>query len=244
MTGRLLSIAGLVFCAGTLLVLGAWAGNHLAPESAPAARGAAYAGIRGCIDCHGDPDNRLPDANDQACSDVISESWHPDYSVNCADVLSYFEVIRLQRNFESRVENGENNSLIAGEALAREYHCFQCHGSLGQGGFANARSLKGYVPGYFGNDFRALTRNGDPKSVGQWIRHGRDSAIVERPFTGKIAEFFFEREEVSMPKYRSLQPDQIETLTAYVIALNEFGPMTAEVVRSYGAATMRRSEEK
>ena len=244
MTEKLLAISVLVLSAGMIIVFGGWVANHLAPESAPAARGAAYAGVQRCIDCHGDPDNLLLDANDQACSDVNSASWHPDYSVNCGDVLSYFEVIRLQRNFESRIEDGENNLLIAGEALAREYHCFQCHGPLGQGGFANAKSLKGYVPGYFGDDFRALTKNGDPNSVALWIRHGRDSAIVDNLFTGKIAEYFFEREAVSMPSYQSLPPDQIKTLTEYVLALNEFGPMTAEIVRSYGAATVSRAEEK
>ena len=244
MSGRLPAVFIMVFSGCTVLVLGAWAGYHLAPESAPAARGAAYARGRACLDCHGDPGNQALDASDNACSDVNSTSWHPDYSVDCADVLSYFEVIRLQRNFERRLAKGSKSLLITGEALAREFHCFQCHGSLGQGGFANARSLKGYVPGYFGDDFRKLTRDGDPRSVSQWIRNGRDSTIVDEPFTGKIAEYFFEREEVSMPSYQSLRPDQIETLTAYVIALNEFGPMTAEAVRSYGIATTRHTEEK
>jgi len=243
MNGRLLAVFTLVICVGMVFVLGAWARHHLARESTPVARGAAYAGVRGCIDCHGDPDKPLLDANNEACSDVNNQGWHPDYSVDCADVLSYFEVVRLRRNFDGRVEDGKGGLLIDGEALARDYHCFQCHGSLGQGGFANAKSLKGYVPGYFGNDFRVLTRSADPESVRQWIMHGLDSSIVEKPITGKIAEVFFEREEVSMPSYRSLPPEELDTLVNYVIAINEFGPMTADVVRSYGAATMRRPKE-
>ncbi len=243
MNGRLLTVFILVICVGIVFALGVWARPHLAPESAPVARGAAYAGIRGCVDCHGYPDKPLLDANDEACSDVNNQSAHPDYSVDCSDVLSYFEVVRLRRSFDSRVEDGKGGLLINGEALAREYHCFQCHGPLGQGGFANAKSLKGYVPGYFGNDFRALTRSADLDSVRQWIMNGLDSSIVEKPFTGKIAEFFFEREEVSMPSYRSLPPEELETLANYVIAINKFGPMSADVVRSYGAATMHSAKE-
>ena len=40
-----------------------------------------------------------------------------------------------------------------GPYLARKYGCFECHGPLGQGGFSNPGSLKGYVPGFFGRDF-------------------------------------------------------------------------------------------
>jgi hypothetical protein len=90
------------------------------------------------------------------------------------------------------------------------------------------------VPGYFGADFKTLTRNADPASVREWIMHGMDSEILERPVIGRIAGFFFRRQAVSMPSYKSLEPEEVEILVNYVIALNEFGPMTAEIVRSYG----------
>jgi hypothetical protein len=157
--------------------------------------------------------------------------------VACADVLAYFETVRLRRSFDDRARFNMDNPLFAGEHLARQYHCFNCHGHLGQGGFKNSKSLKGYVPGYFGSDFKVLTRNADPESVRMWIMHGMDSAILESPVSGRIAAFFFDRQAVGMPSYKTLEPEEIETLVNYVIAINRFGPMTAETIRSYGQQT-------
>ena len=221
----ILSVPILVFL---LSVIG-----RISPESAPVARGAAYAEARGCVECHGDPDNSVTDTNDHDCANVNTMPWHPEYVVECADVLAYFETVRLRRNIEARAQFNIDNPLIVGEQLVHKYHCFQCHGHLGQGGFKNANSLKGYVPGYFGSDFKALTRNADPDSVRKWIMHGMDSAILEKPVTGRIAAFFFGRQAVSMPSYKSLEPEEIEILVNYVIALNQFGPMTANTVRAY-----------
>lgn len=127
-----------------------------------------------------------------------------------------------------------DNPLIAGERLVRKYNCFQCHGKLGQGGFKNTNSLKGYIPGYFGNDFKMLTNNADPESVREWITHGVDKAIIKKPITGRIAEYFFQTQAVSMPSFNSLESEEIETLVNYVIAIHKFGPMTADTVRLYG----------
>ena len=223
----------LIVPAVVLLFVLTWASYRMVPESAPVARGAAYAQIRGCVECHGDPANPLADANDESCSNVNKMSWHPEYDAECTDVMAYFETVRLRRSFDDRSKIGIDSPLVAGEQLARTYHCFQCHGHLGQGGFANAKALKGYVPGYFGADFRLLTRNADADSVRAWITHGMDAAILQKPVSGRIAEFFFARQAVRMPSYGSLQPDEIDTLVDYVIALNEFGPMTAKTVRSY-----------
>ena len=233
MNTRLLAYSSLILCVFAFITLGVWIKFRLAPESAPVARGAAYAGVRGCVDCHGDPDNPLPDANDKACSDMNLNSWHPDYTVNCVDAISYFEAIRLRRNFGERAKAGGDNPLIAGETLARKYHCFQCHGQLGQGGFANRGSFKGYVPGYFGDDFRLLTRNADPNSVRAWIIGGMDEHILKNPVTGRIARFFFRRQAVSMPSFASLAGEEIEILVEYVTALHKLGPMTAARVRQY-----------
>lgn len=224
----------LIASAAVLLFVFAWASVRLAPETAPVARGAAYAQIRGCGECHGDPENPFADANDKNCSNVNRHAWHPNYDVECSDAMAYFETLRLRRSFDDRVELDYDNPLIAGEKLARTYHCFQCHGHLGQGGFRNAKSLKGYVPGYFGSDFMALTNNASPESVRDWIMHGMNSTILEEPVLGKVAAFFFRRQAVNMPSYKSLRADEIEILVKYVIALHEFGPMTAEIVRSYG----------
>ena len=224
----------LMMSALMLLFLFAWAGYRMAPESSPVARGADYAAVRGCVACHGDPENPLADANDQACSYVNMLPGHPEYDVDCNDAMAYFETVRLRRNFLEHKQLVTDSPLAAGEFLARKYHCFQCHGHLGQGGFKNAKSLKGYVPGYFGSDFDGLTRNSNPDSVRQWILFGMDSAILEKPFTGRIAKFFFGRQAVSMPSYNSLDPKEIDILVNYVIALHDYGPMTAQSVRSYG----------
>jgi len=217
-----------------IVLLFAWAGYRMSPESAPVARGAAYADVRACVGCHGDPENPLPDTGDNECSNTNTMSGHPEYDVECADVMAYFEAVRLRANIDERAEVNTDNPLIAGELLARKYHCFQCHGHLGQGGFKNPKSLKGYVPGYFGSDFKILTQNADPDSVREWIMNGVDSAILEKPITGQIAEFFFRRQAVNMPSYKSLELEEIEVLVNYVIALNKFGPMTANIVGSYG----------
>ena len=227
-------LCGLVMLAGGGLLLLGWAVNRIYPESAPIARGAAYAETRGCFGCHGDPGNPLPDANDTECSNVNRISGHPDYTVDCSDVMAYFEALRLRRNIDARAHVNADGALIGGEQLVRKYHCFQCHGQLGQGGFENAKSLKGYVPGYFGDDFKTLTNNADPDSVREWIMHGLDPDIVATPILGRIAEFFFRRQAIHMPSYKSLEPGEIEILVNYVISINQFGPMTAETVRSYG----------
>lgn len=210
-----------------------WVRDRMAPESAPVARGAEYAQVRGCVDCHGDPGDRTADANAIDCSDVNTMSWHPDYAVQCSDVMAYFETVRLRRSLDERSQGGSDNFLTAGETLARKYHCFQCHGHMGQGGFANAGSFKGYVPGYFGDDFKILTRDADPESVRSWIVNGMDAAIVQDPVTGPIAQFFFWRQAVSMPSFKSLPAEEVDILVNYVIAINRFGPRTADVVRAY-----------
>ena len=112
---------------------------------------------------------------------------------------------------------------------------------MGQGGFSNSKSFKGYIPGYFGADFRSLTRNANPDSVRQWLMYGVDQEILQKPVTGRMAKYFFDRQAVSMPSFKSLDPVEIETLVYYVISLNQYGPMTADTVRSYARASKSKS---
>ena len=233
MRGNLLKSFGLLVLVPGILLLVAWVLYRTAPESAPVARGAKYAYFRGCIECHGNPDNPILDSNDKACFDENRMPEHPEYNVRCTDAFAYFETVRLRKTFATRVQNNKQTLLIAGEQLARRYHCFNCHGQLGQGGLANSRSFKGYVPGYFGRDFNILTRNADPESVRKWIMYGLDSAILQNPVTGRIAKAFFERQAINMPSFKSLRPEEIDILVKYVIALNQYGPMTASKVRAY-----------
>lgn len=211
----------------------AWGLDRLAPESAPAARGAVHVQFRVCADCRGGSVDTHTTHESNACAQ------HPA-DARCSDTLAYFESLRLRQSFAERARISPDNPLITGERLARQYHCFQCHGYLGQGGFENARSLKGYVPGYFGADFKALTRNANPESVRAWIMFGMDPEIARQPITGPIARFFFRRQAISMPSYRSLQPGEIDVLVNYVIELNSWGPMTAESLRAYGDLSRTR----
>lgn len=233
MRGRSLKLFVLSVMVPGVLLLVVWAVYRIAPESAPVARGAKYAHFRGCIECHGNPDNPGPDANAKACADRNHLPGHPEYNVGCADALAYFETVRLGKTFATRIQHNNQNLLIAGEQLARRYHCFNCHGQLGQGGLKNSRSFKGYVPGYFGRDFKILTRNADPESVRQWIMYGVDSAILKNPVTGRIAKSYFARQAINMPSFKSLEPEEIDALVKYVIALNRYGPMSASMVRAY-----------
>ena len=171
------------------------------------------------------------------CSEKAPTSTHPKYTGDCSDLLAYFEAVAVKRTFRARVESGTPNTLLQGEYLARTYGCFQCHGELGQGGLRNAGALKGYVPGYFGNDFRALTRGGSTDSVKAWITKGVDPALIDRPVTGRIARFFLQHQAISMPKYATLPDAEIRLLTAYVVKLSQFGEMDAQKIRAYAELT-------
>lgn len=228
---------GILVCAIGLAAVLAPQGLRLIPESSPVERGAAAANSHGCIDCHGKPEAAFPDDANLTCGITNNNTAHPRYAGRCSDVLAYFEVVRLKRTFQLRTESQNHNRLLHGENLARRYNCFQCHGELGQGGFRNAGALKGYIPGYFGRDFDLLTRNGSAESVGTWIRHGIDRALFSRPIEGAIAEFFIERQAISMPVFGSLPNPDIEVLTDYVVALHEFGAMDAKAIRAYSRAT-------
>lgn len=124
----------------------------------------------------------------------------------------------------------EDELFLAGDQLSRKLGCYQCHGELGQGGIPNPDSLKGYIPGFFGKDFRALTANGDRGEVLYWIDHGRGRAIESGPL-GRIAKYYFEGQATQMPGYR----DQItavekELLADYLLLLDKKGPLTAKDV--------------
>jgi len=230
---------GLFLSATAAAALLIWLGIQLFPESTPVARGATYAYLGGCIECHGQPGDAMSDSPTPECAGQSIEPAHPPYEGTCRDLLAYFEAVRLKRTFAVRVKSQNPNRLLQGERLAREYNCFQCHGELGQGGFRNAGALKGYIPGYFGDDFAQLTRGGNAESVRAWISQGIDPALFDHPIKGTIAEFFVENQVVSMPKFGSLTDSKIQILTEYVIALNKFGEMDATSIRKYSRLTQQ-----
>ncbi len=230
---------GLFLSATVAAALLVWLGVRLVPESTPVARGATYAYMGGCIECHGQPADASSDDPALECAGKSIGPTHPHYEGRCRDLLAYFEAVRLKRTFSKRVNSRNPNRLLQGERLARKYSCFQCHGELGQGGFRNAGALKGYIPGYFGDDFAQLTRGGSAESIRVWISQGIDPALFEYPIKGTIAEFFIEHQAISMPNYGTLSDAKIRILTDYVIALNKLGEMDAKSIRAYSRLTQQ-----
>ncbi|GAB4108991.1 MAG: hypothetical protein Kow001_08170 [Acidobacteriota bacterium] len=123
----------------------------------------------------------------------------------------------------------------AGETLARRYACFTCHGELGQGGVENPGSLKGYIPGFFGNDFRALTRNGERQDLREWILDGHSQSFWQQGFAGFYpGQYFTHRQSIKMPAYRGfISDEEVETLVDYLLELMELGPLSGEALLAY-----------
>ncbi len=210
---------------------------RLVPESSPVARGGATPGIYACLSCHGENDNDAPEAWAFNCERQSVMPGHPDYEGRCEDLLAFFAAVRVRSSFTERLAANRSNRLLAGEHLARKYYCFQCHGELGQGGFPNVGALKGYVPGYFGDDFRELTNDASPAAVRAWIAEGTNLDLQDRLVVGPIAAFFIKRQAIQMPQLDSLTDSELDLLVDYVIALQALGPMDAATVREYDRLT-------
>lgn len=120
--------------------------------------------------------------------------------------------------------------LVAGDRLARQTGCYQCHGELGQGGVANPDSFKGYIPGFHGKDFLKLTANGDRAEIIFWIDHGRGRAI-EAGLLGRVAKKYLDGQAIPMPGYRDqLTSAEKELLADYLLLLNKSGPLPAREI--------------
>ena len=103
-----------------------------------------------------------------------------------------------------------------GQDVAYRFGCFQCHGPMGSGASRNLGSLKGYIPGWWGNDFRDLVRSDD--ELRAWILDGEIARLRDNP----IASFFTHRQRVYMPAYRSFITDhQLEALVRYLRWVNQ-----------------------
>jgi mono/diheme cytochrome c family protein len=97
-----------------------------------------------------------------------------------------------------------------GAELALTSGCFHCHGDMGIGGMPNPGSLKGYIPGFDGEDFRELVRNDD--ELRAWIAEGS----IPRLRNDQLASYFIERQRIQMPAFKDhLAPADIEALVAY-----------------------------
>jgi mono/diheme cytochrome c family protein len=101
--------------------------------------------------------------------------------------------------------------VVRGGELSTEYDCFHCHGPLGAGGVPNPGSFKGYIPGFWGEDYDELVRSDE--ELRQWIADGSIPRITEHPIGG----WFFRRQTAKMPAYgKFLSPEDVAALAAYV----------------------------
>ena len=104
-----------------------------------------------------------------------------------------------------------DGQVARGAALAQQNGCFACHGDMGSGGLPNPGSLKGYIPGFIGEDFHDLVR--DDEELRGWIRDGSVPRLRDQP----LARYFLQRQRVQMPGFKEhLSEDDINALTAYV----------------------------
>lgn len=99
----------------------------------------------------------------------------------------------------------------AGYDRAAEMGCFGCHGTGGQFGRSNPKSLKGYIPSWDGGDFPDLVK--DRSEFDEWVENGRTKRFESNP----AAKFFLRRASLHMPAYkRFLKPGDLDALWAYV----------------------------
>ncbi len=102
-----------------------------------------------------------------------------------------------------------------GRRLAEERRCFACHGPAGSGGLPNPGSFAGFVPGWYGADFRDLVR--DRAEFDEWVRSGSSRRLAG----GVVARKFLERQRLSMPAYAELTDADLDGLWAYARWLEE-----------------------
>ncbi len=101
-----------------------------------------------------------------------------------------------------------------GRELVRQHRCESCHGVAGSGGVPNPGSLKGYIPGWLGEDYTELVR--DDGELRQWILEGG----IERFARDRLAGYFLTRQRLQMPIYRPvLTPEDADAIGAYIRSL-------------------------
>ncbi len=128
------------------------------------------------------------------------------------DIVSEREIDDLVATFKvlaGMVAPERGTSAREGYDLARQWQCFSCHGPAGSGGLPNPGSFTGFVPGWYGADFRDLVR--DRGEFNTWIRDGSIPRLSNHP----VAGFFLRRQALPMPAYKDLTQEQLDDLWAY-----------------------------
>jgi len=104
-----------------------------------------------------------------------------------------------------------------GFSQARTWGCFSCHGPGASGGLPNPGSFAGFIPGWYGPDFRDMVR--DRGEFDSWVRQGRIARFERNP----VAARFMTRQRIQMPAYRRFSPADLDDLWAYTRWLEESG---------------------
>jgi hypothetical protein len=104
-----------------------------------------------------------------------------------------------------------------GYDLARRWGCFSCHGPGASGGVRNSGSFAGFIPGWYGPDFRDLVRSREEFDA--WVRDG----WIDRLAESRVASYFVGRQRILMPFYQELTADELDDLWAYARWLDRTG---------------------
>jgi mono/diheme cytochrome c family protein len=127
--------------------------------------------------------------------------------ISSADLTALVAYLRLV----SGLLQPRDEMVARGEGLARHLGCFACHGEMGMGGHPNPGSLKGYIPGFLGEDFRELVRDDDELMT--WLREGTLPRIAQHT----LGQYFFARQRIRMPAFkRFVSDDDLQAVAAYV----------------------------
>lgn len=133
-------------------------------------------------------------------------------------VMSEEEFIDLELYLEAIMEiiKIDDPEAKEGYDLTKKVGCFSCHGPYGLGGATNYGGLKGYIPGWEGDDFADLVRSDE--ELYYWINYGEPERIQNNIF----ARYFTRNQMNEMPAYHNiLEEDQVDKIVYYIHWLRE-----------------------
>ena len=244
-----LIVLALAATAAPWLLRSYWASR----SSNPIRRGLERARRLGCFSCHGElgrsgiPDPGAPDRDvpnwdslarvryvktAQDVRDYILRGSVPSTSTPALEMPAYADMldgtdledlVAAFMALSGMTAPPPNSPAARGEALAREWRCLECHGAAGSGGLPNPGSLAGFVPGWYGADFKDLVR--DREEFEEWIRLGTPSRFEH----STVAGYFIRRQRLFMPSYEAIEPSGIDDLWAYAQWLERTGGGSADV---------------
>jgi len=137
------------------------------------------------------------------------------------DLVAAFEVLcGMKRPSDDTAEEH-------GYQIAQSRQCFSCHAPVGSGGLPNPGSFTGFVPGWYGADFRDLVRSREEFET--WIRTGTIPRLANHP----VASVFIRRQRLKMPPYRAMTSAELEELWSYASWLGRTGGGLKAPSRSY-----------